>query len=200
MPNLTVFIVICPDPREADKCYQVIAMGHPGWDLLPIVIDPLHAPADDGADPYLTLFLACLPALDMADRAVARRVLEAILDTGASDADRRKLVTIILKRASNAARQILENLMTAVEWKDVWVDRWYDDGYEQGIQQGIERGIEQGAVDAKIKAIMVTLDARGLHPTKKQLARLAACTDLPTLDRWFVRSLTVTTSAEVFAG
>jgi hypothetical protein len=60
-----VLIVVCPDPREADKCRQVIPMGHPGWDLRPIVIDPLHAPDSADADPYLILFLACLPTLDM---------------------------------------------------------------------------------------------------------------------------------------
>jgi len=59
-------------------------MGHPGWDLWPIVIDPLHAPDAEGAGAYLTLFLACLPALDMENDGNARRVLAAIRDTGAS--------------------------------------------------------------------------------------------------------------------
>jgi hypothetical protein len=43
-----VLIVVCPDPRQADKCRQVIPMGHPGWDLWPIVVDPSHAPAAEG--------------------------------------------------------------------------------------------------------------------------------------------------------
>ena len=46
---------------------------------------------------YLLLFLACLPALDMESPAVARRVLEAISETGASDAERKTLTTIIQK-------------------------------------------------------------------------------------------------------
>ena len=186
-----VLLVICPDPREADKCRHVIAMGHPGWDLWPIVIDPQHAPAAEGAGPYLTLFLACLPALDMADPAIARRVLDAIRETGASDADRRKLVTIILKRASDAARLILEDLMTAIEWKDDWVESF--------VNEGIAKGLEQGAVRAKVTDIMKVLAVRDLHPTKKQLARVAACSDLATLDRWFDRSLTAANAAEVFA-
>lgn len=185
-----VLIVICPDPREADKCRQVIAMGHPGWDLWPIVIDPEHAPAAEGASPYLTLFLACLPAIDLTDRAVARRVLEAIRETGASDADRRKLVAIILKRASDAARHILEDLMTAIDWKDEWVENF--------VNQGIEQGMEQGAASAKVTSILKVLAVRDLHPTKKQLALVAACTDLATLDRWFDRSLVAAHAAEVF--
>jgi len=182
-----VLLVICPDPREADKCRQVIAMGHPRWDLWPIVIDPQHAPAAEGASPYLTLFLACLPALDMADPAIARRVLEAIRDTGASDADRRKLTTIILKRASDAARLILEDLMTAIEWKDDFVEGF------------VNEGLARGLVQAKVTDLMKVLAVRDLHPTKKQLARVAECTDLATLDRWFDRSLTAASAAEVFA-
>jgi hypothetical protein len=175
-----VLIVVCPDPGEAQKCRQVITMGHPGWDLWPIVIDPKHAPADDD-DPYMTLFLACLPALDMAQEVHARRVLDAIRHTGASHADRMILEAIILKRASAAARPILEALM-AIEWKDDFIERYVD----------------QGAVEVKITDILKVLGARDLRPTKKQLGRVAACTDLATLNLWFDRSLTAATATEVF--
>jgi hypothetical protein len=189
-----VLLVICPDPHEADRCRKVIAMGHPGWDVWPIVIDPHHAPTNDGAGPYMTLFLACLPALDMADPAIARRVLAAIHDTGASDADRNKLATIILKRASDAARQILEDLMMTTEWKDDFVEGFVN----QGREEGRELGITEGAISAKIGALMKVLGSRQLKPTKKQLGQVAQCTDLAKLDRWFERSLTAETAAEVF--
>jgi hypothetical protein len=162
--------------------------------LWPIVIDPQHAPAAEGASPYLTLFLACLPALDMEEPGVAQRVLEAIRDTRASDADQRKLVTIILKRAPDAARQILEDLMTATDWKDEWLESFT----EKGRVEGEAKGEAKGAVSAKVTAIMKVLSVRDLHPTKKQLSQLAACTDLATLDRWFDRSLTAASAAEVF--
>ena len=186
-----VLIVVCPDPREADKCRQVIAMGHPGWDLRPIVIDPQHAP-DDNAGPYLTLFLACLSALDMTDPAVARHVLDAIGNTGASQADRMKLSTIILKRASDAARPILEDLMSTIEWKNDFIEGFLEPRAREG-RQG-----QRSAVSARITFIMKVLGSRDLHPTKKQLSRLAECTDLTTLDRWVDRSLTAASAAEVF--
>jgi hypothetical protein len=181
-----ILLIICPDPREAQKCRRVIAMGHPKWDLWPIVIDPMHAPAADGANAYLTLFLACLPALDMADPAIARRVLQAIRETGASDADRKKLVAIILKRASDAARQILEDLMATIEWKDDFIEGFVNEGIAKGLVRG------------KITDILKLLAGRDLHPTKKQLSQVAACTDLATLDRWFDRCITAPTAAEVF--
>ncbi len=190
-----VLIVICPDPAEADKCRQVIEMGHPHWDLWPIVIDPHHAPAAEGAGPYLTLFLACLPALDMTDPAVARRVLEAVLGTGASDADRRKLVTIILKRASRAARQILEDLMTAVEWKDDWIESFVDQGRVEGRAQGrAEREIED-----LVTGVLRLLSLRNLHPGKKQIDRVRDCTDRDTLRQWFDRAATAANAKEVFS-
>ena len=135
-----VLLVICPDPHEADKCRKVIQMGHPGWDLWPIVIDPLHAPDKQGARPYLTLFLACLSALDMEIEVNARSVLAAIRDTGASHADRKRLTTIILKRASDAARQILEALMQTEEWKDDFVESYVKIGVDQGRQEGRQEG------------------------------------------------------------
>jgi hypothetical protein len=131
-----------------------------------------------------------LNAVVPAEPAVARRVLEAIRDTGASHADQRKLVTIIMKRASDAARQIVENLVTTIEWKEGWI--------EDFIESGRMEGMAQGAVSAKMTDIMKVLSVYDLHPTKKQLSQLAACTDLATLGRWFDRSLTAASAAEVF--
>jgi hypothetical protein len=189
-----VLIVVCPDPREAEKCREVIAMGHPGWDLWPVVIDPKHAPAADGASPYLTLFLACLPALDMETEEGARRVLAAIRDTGASVADRKALTAIILKRASDAARQILEDLMATTEWKSDYIESYVN----VGIEQGREEGLALGAISARADDIIKALDVRRLRPTAQQRAQVSACTDLDQLNRWFELSLTAATAADVF--
>jgi hypothetical protein len=185
-----VLIVVCPDPREAEKCRQVIPMGHPGWDLWPIVIDPLHAPDAAGAGPYLILFLACLPALDMESEAGARQVLAAIRDTGASHADRRRLTAIIMNRASSAARQILEDMMSTTEWKDDFIESY--------VQIGIEQGLEQGAASTKAQDILKVMDARELKPSQEQRAKITAAAGLAQLDLWFDRALTADTAADVF--
>jgi hypothetical protein len=184
-------IVVCPDPAEAEKCRAVIRMGHPGLELWPIVIDPEHAPGDEGASPYLLLFLACLPALDMEDPNTARRVLAAIRDTGASVAERKTLSTIILVRASEAARRLLEDLMSMTEWKSDFIENF--------VEQGLEQGREQGHVQTKREDLLKVLDLRDLRPTKEQRARVDSSTDLAQLSLWFERSLTAATAAEVFA-
>lgn len=193
-----ILIVVCPDPREAEKCRQMIPMGHPGWDLWPIVIDPRHCPGAAGAGPYLILFLACLPALDMTSEAGARQVLAAIRDTGASHAERKRLTTIILKRASDAARRILEDMMATTEWKDDFIESYVQIGIEQGREQGREQGLEQGAASAKAQAVLKVLDTRGLNPTEKQRAQVTATAGIDQLDRWFERALTAATADDVF--
>jgi hypothetical protein len=189
-----ILIVVCPDPREAGKCRKVIRMGHPGWDLYPIVIDPVHAPVGDSAGPYLTLFLACLPALDMAEEGNARRVLAAIRDTGGSHAERKRLTAIILKRASDAAREILEALMQTDEWKDDFIESYV----KIGVEQGIEKGDEQGAARTKAQDVLKVIDARKLKPTKDQRAMVSADAGLGKLDLWFDRALTAATAADIF--
>ncbi len=185
-----VLIVVCPDPREAARCRKAIPMGHPGWDLWPIVIDPAHAPSDQGAGPYLLLFLACLPALDMESEAGAARVLEAIRDTGASAAQRKRLAAIILKRASQAARRHLEELMATTEYEDDFIESY--------VRVGIERGIERGAVADAAEKLLRVLDVRGLKPTDAQRALVDGSGDLSQLNQWFDRAITAKTAADVF--
>lgn len=193
-----VLIVVCPDSHEAERCRKVISMGHPGWDLWPIVIDPAHAPSDQGAGPYLLLFLACLPALDMESEAGAARVLEAIRETGASTAQRKRLATIILERASQAAQRHLEELMATAEYKNDFIESYVQVGIEQGIAKGIEKGIQRGAVADAAEKLLRVLDVRGLDPTDAQRALVADSGDLSRLNRWFDRAITAKTAADVF--
>ena len=169
-------------------------MGHPGWDLWPIVIDPAHAPSDQGAGPYLLLFLACLPALDMESKAGAARVLDAIRGTGASAAQRKRLTAIILKRASQAARRHLEELMKMTEYKDDFIESYVQVGIEQGKEQGIELGAVADAADKLLRL----LDGRGLQPTDAQRAQVVASTDMSRLNLWFDRAINAESAAEVF--
>lgn len=169
-------------------------MGHPGWDLWPIVIDPRHAPPEQGAGPYLILFLACLPALDMESEAGAARVLDAIRDTGASAAQRARLAVIILERASLAARRHLEELMATTEYKNDFIESYV----QVGIEQGIEQGIERGAVGATAERLLKLLDGRGLKLSDAQRARVTDSTDLPQLNSWFDRAINATSADDVF--
>jgi hypothetical protein len=183
-----VLVVLCPDPTEADKCRQLIRTGHPGFDLAPIVIDSGGPPGRDGTGgPYLTVFAASMGGIDMESEPGARRVLDAMASHGVSDADRFRMMTIIMRLASDAARQILEAMMTTSEYEKTFIERIHDEGIAEGEAKG------------KAEAVLKLLDARHLAPSKEQRQRVTSCTDTLQLDLWFDRAITASTAAEVFA-
>jgi len=98
----------------------------------------------------------------------------------------------ILVRAPEAARSLLEGLMTTMEWKSDFIESF--------VEQGLEQGIEQGQVKAKREDVLKVLDLRDLRPTEEQRAQVASSSDLAQLDQWFARSLNATSADEVFTG
>jgi hypothetical protein len=178
-----VLVVLCPDPAEAAKCRQLIRTGHPGFDLAPIVIDSGGLPGREGGGPYLTVFAASMGGIDMESEPGARRVLDAMASAEVSDADRLRMMAIILRLASDAARQIIEAMMKTSDYEKTFVERIH----EQGISAG------------EAKAVLRLLDARGLAPSAEQRQRVMSCTDSAQLDLWFDRAVTAATAAEVFA-
>jgi hypothetical protein len=183
-----VLVVLCPDLAEAAKCRQLIRTGHPGFDLAPIVIDSGSPPGrDDAGGPYLTVFAASMGGIDMESGSGARRVLDAMASPEVSDADRLRMTAIILRLASDAARQILEAMMTTGEYEKTFVERIH----EQGVSEGEAKG--------KAEGVLKLLDARRLAPSKEQRQRVMSCTDSAQLDLWFDRAITAITAAEVFA-
>jgi hypothetical protein len=182
-----VLVVLCPDPAEAVKCRQLIRTGHPGFDLAPIVIDSGAPPGPDGSDPYLTVFAASMGGIDMESEPGARRVLDAMASAKVSEADRLRITAIILRLASDAARQILEAMMKTSEYEKTFVERIH----EQGIAEGEAKG--------KAEGVLKLLDARHLASSQEQRDQVMSCTDPAQLDLWFERAITAETAAEVFA-
>ncbi len=183
-----VLVVLCPDPAEAAKCRRLIRTGHPGFDLAPIVIDSAGPPGRDGTGgPYLTAFAASMGGIDLETEPGARRVLDAIASPEVSEADRLRMTAIILTLASDAARHLLEAMMTTSEYEKTFVEKIHD----QGIAEGEAKG--------KAEAVLKLLDARHLAPSTEQRQQVASCTDAAQLDLWFDRAITAGTAAEVFA-
>ena len=183
-----ILVVLCWDPREADRCRRVIRTGHPGFDLAPVVIDSGAPPGrDDTGGPYLTAFAASMGGIDMETEPGARRVLDAIASPEVSEADRLRMTAIILTLASDAARHLLEAMMTTSEYEKTLAERIHDQGMAEGEAKG------------EAKALLRLLAARGLAPSEAQRNQVTSCTDAAQLDLWFDRAVTVGTAAEVFA-
>ena len=183
-----VLVVLCPDPDEASKCRRLIRTGHPGFDLAPIVIDSSGPPgAGEAGGPYLTVFTASMGGIDLETEAGARRVLDAMASPQVAEADRFRMTTIILRLASDAARHLLEAMMTTSEYEKTFIEKIHDEGKSEGIAEG------------EAKALLRLMSARGLAPSQAQQNRVTSCTDSAQLDLWFDRAVTATTAAEVFA-
>jgi hypothetical protein len=185
-----LLLVICPDPDEAKKCRRLISTGHPGFDLIPAVIDPLNAPGVGSASPYLAIFAAFMGAMNMEEDRGARAFLTAVRESTASVADRKRLSTIMLNLASDAARRRLETMMTTMEWKSDFIEGF--------VQEGLQKGLQQGEVKAKSEDVLKVIDSRAINLTAEQREQVTSCTDIAQLDEWFDSALTADTAADIF--
>src|SRR3984957_1378714 len=194
-----LLLVICPDPQEAKKCRPLSATGPPGFDLVPAVIDPLNAPGVGSASPYLAIFAAFMGAINLDEDQGARAFLTAIRESGASVADRKRLSTIMLNLASDAARRRLETMMTTMEWKSDFIEGFVQEGLQKGMQQGMQQGMQRGAVKAKSEDVLKIIDSRAINVTAEQREQVTSCTDIAQLDEWFDSALTAERAADIFA-
>jgi hypothetical protein len=64
-------------------------------------------------------------------------------------------------------------------------------------QQLIDKGVETGRLTAKRASLRRVLVRRQLTPNKGDDARIDACTDLATLERWHDRALTAVSVSDV---
>jgi hypothetical protein len=174
-----VLIVICWKAAEAEKCRAAIAMGHPGYVLVPIVMGPRDGEELNGTTPWLTVLAGSMGAIDLESDAGRRTVLDAIRDTGSSTPVVRTLTAIILGVApSPASRNAMEALMQAKEYKNDFFDR--------------------AEAIGEAKALLKILGARGVELTSEQAEQIASCLDSQQLDRWLDNAATATSASDVF--
>jgi hypothetical protein len=67
---------------------------------------------------------------------------------------------------------------------------------EQGIEQGIEAGRLEGRLTEARAALRRVLARRQLTPSRDDDARIDACTDLSTLERWLDRAVTAVSASD----
>ena len=121
-------------------------------------------------------------------------VVPTIRESGASVADRKRLSTIMLNLASDAARRRLETMMTTMEWKSDFIEGFV----QEGLQQGMQQGLEKGEVKAKSEDVLKVIDSRAINLTAEQREQVTSCTDIAQLDEWFDSALTAETAAAIF--
>jgi hypothetical protein len=71
--------------------------------------------------------------------------------------------------------------------------------FSEGKAEGLAEGETSGLVKAKIAAILAVLAARGVPVGQEAHARVEACKDAATLDRWIIRAVTVASAEEMLS-
>jgi len=68
----------------------------------------------------------------------------------------------------------------------------------EGKAIGLAEGEAIGLAKGKIAALLAVLAARGIEVTAEARARIEACTEEATLDRWIARAVTAPSLEDVF--
>jgi hypothetical protein len=178
----------------------VIPTGHPGFDLIPLVIDAdatprPGAPALAGATPELAVLAAFTGAVDLEQDAGRRLVLGAIAAAGLDPDGLETYTHLIRACASAAARSALEALMTTT-FKDDFIDRYKAEGRAEGKAEGRAEGEAKG----KAGMLLRILAARGFDIPGPVRERVLSCTDLGQLETWGEQAVTATSLEDVFPG
>lgn len=166
-----VLLVVAPKPAVAAWARRPIDMGHPGFQLTPLVIGLEDVPRvlDRTAASQLPE-LAMLSVMAHPELEIAQVAIDAIAQL---PEDRIRLyLDVILKALPAKLRRTLEARMQRYEYQSDFARRYYGQGLEEGRQEGRER----------LRAAVITLARSKLKTVPADdLARIAATTDLRVL-------------------
>jgi hypothetical protein len=191
-----VLLVICLSTTIAARCRARIVTGHPGFDLVPLVIDAVtipdpNDPAATAALPELAVLAVLTGAIDLNQDSARRLVLASLANL---DESRLATYTVFVRRAaSESARQALEDLMTT-KFRDTFVDRLLAEGRAEGRTEGRTEGRAEG----EALSILRVLTARGFEVSAKVREQVLSCTDASQLETWTDRAATAASVEEVF--
>ncbi|KYF51572.1 hypothetical protein BE08_33240 [Sorangium cellulosum] len=94
-------------------------------------------------------------------------------------------------------REILQSLLRVFpDVQQQGIEKGVEKGLEQGIEQGVEKGMEIGRLAEARAVLRRLLVRRQLALGADELARIEACDDLATLERWLEQSLSADTAAD----
>ncbi|MGP4109506.1 hypothetical protein ACTWP5_01140 [Streptomyces sp. 4N509B] len=218
----TLLIVVCQDGATADWAARPLKLRAAGWTVLtvnPLVLGPHNVPRiTDAGEAAEKLSLATLSAIIHGRSTDSRPILEALAHALAKvpeDIAESCVETIeaaLLKsRALELWRSLVSSYVPVVgglvwnyretikaEAREEGLEEGRAEGREEGLEEGRAEGLAQGKAQGKAQDLLEVMTVRGFQVSDDDRQRILACTDLPTLDRWFSRSLRAASTAEVF--
>jgi hypothetical protein len=197
-------VVVALDPAVAAWAGQTIAPGQPGCGFRPVVLGraevPARAPVEAPAELHV---LAALAHGDQPGGEAALGAAAGAVDgLGRVDADLAARYYWIVYEALGPVMQRKWSEMMTTDWledsalgrelKAKWTAeaaaRARAEGEARGRAEGEARGRAEGEalgrIEGLVVAVLSVLSARGLTVSEAERARILACTDAATLERW----------------
>ncbi len=185
LPEL--LLVVSPDTRCADWCAQPIHIGHPDWELRPLVLGPRQVPviteaAEAAGNPELSL----LSGVAHGENPQRDKIFDSFLRALQTVEDERASLyaDLVLAALSAATRHHLEALMSTgiYEYQSDFARRYFSEGKAEG----------------EIRSLLAVLAARGFDVPAPVREQIKSSTDLDQLEEWIRRAVTVGTIDELF--
>jgi hypothetical protein len=172
-------LVIAPDPDVATWCAAPIELGVPGFVLrppvlgraaVPVVTDPVAA----AGRPELAVLSAMAHGASDVGAAIAAAVLPTLRDL--DDEKARFYGDLVLNSLNEATRRALEAMMKGYEYQSDFAKKY--------VAQGRVEGRAEGLVEGETRALLTTLQVRGIAVPEDARAMIMAQKDPEQLDRW----------------
>ncbi|HEX4418806.1 MAG TPA: hypothetical protein VH165_12935 [Kofleriaceae bacterium] len=140
-----LLLVISPDPSVAAWARRPIELGHPGFQLTPVVIGFDDVPwIRNRSEAHELPALAVLSALAHPDLEIAEVAIDAISQL---PEDQNQLYLDLIMMALPAAlRQTLEARMKGYEYQSDFARKYYGQGRQEGREEGRQEGLRAAVV------------------------------------------------------
>ena len=164
-----VLLVVALDPAVAAWARRPIDLGHPGFQLVPIVIGIDDVPWVRDCDEACKLpELAMLSVMAHPELEIAEAAIAAI--AGLPEDRARLYLDVILRSVPAAIRQILEaQMIKGYEYQSDFARKYYGQGRDEGRQEGRQEGLRA----AVVALVRTKLEA----PSEDDLAAIEALSD-----------------------
>ncbi|WP_437963859.1 hypothetical protein WMF04_29540 [Sorangium sp. So ce260] len=199
--------MVAPDPDVAAWAAESIDLGLGLGHVEPLVLGPAVVPEiTDPADAEAETELAVLSAVAHGNGPNGLTVVKtALVALGRLDQEHAMVYfQLIWNGLREPMRQALEALVMErqIEGEATFppfVQKLIDRGKLKGLREGELKGLREGELKGKRDTLLRLLARAGFVLAENESARILACTDIATLDRWIDNVLGAKTATEVLS-
>jgi hypothetical protein len=133
-------LVVAPERHVATWARKTIELGHPGFNLTPLVLELDDVPrVRDSVSAQRLPELAVLSAIAHPELEIAEVAIDAI--SGLPEDKARLYLDVIIDALPEAVRQIIEGRMESYQYKSAFARKYYGQGLDEGLEKGLEKGL-----------------------------------------------------------